>query len=296
MLLHCFEMRVFLLLFLILITHRHVKSLALLPREETITSKVVNTQCRLQLSIGRVPGSAMPQDWAASGAKLALPNLVVEFTDDACEYEMSKERFLNSSQKSFLSMKPLTQPSFVSLKGEQEVKVTDGAYSFELSRIEALRYNFRFFLDFPDGATRNDVQLPAERIFFSSICWLADEKTIKNAERRKKEFEKKLGEVEKEISELQEKSTNFFSKALALRPSILLFEQRDLLSKQISELQQIYPLVKDDIVRGPNGTLFVKEGYMAVKRYAGALGSQEQYHWVGKFQIKDFQEGDVVVS
>jgi len=290
-------MRNFRRLLLTLLTHP-LATLALTssapPRGDAIAPRLANQRCRMQLTVGRVPGSAMPPEWAASGAQLSLSDLVVEFTDRSGAYEMSKERLLGSGT-ACKRLAPSTQPSFVGRKGTETVRVTEGAYTFELQRIEALRYSLRFCLDFPEGAVRNDVTLPAERVFFSTVCWLDNDSVLDSAEKRYTELEDERDKVAKEMVELKKSSStgNFFTKAAALRPSILLLERRNSLEEQIEEMRQLYPLQKKKLVQGPNGTLFAKEGYMSVKRYAGALGAQEQYHWVGQFLIKDFMEGSM---
>ena len=61
-----------------------------------LLSNLQTVQAELLISIGRVPGTAMPPEWAASGAKLGF-TLEVEFTNEQAEYEMSKERLLRVS-------------------------------------------------------------------------------------------------------------------------------------------------------------------------------------------------------
>lgn len=61
-----------------------------------LLSNLQTIQAELLISIGRVPGTAMPPEWAASGAKLGF-TLEVEFTCEQAEYEMSKERLLRVS-------------------------------------------------------------------------------------------------------------------------------------------------------------------------------------------------------
>ena len=119
----------------------------------------------------------MPPEWAASGAKLGLAVEVV-FTNEKCQYEMSKERLLRGDimmGNSFMTVEPLNEPSFISSNGLQMVKVLPGAYGCQMQDIESRRYAFRFFLDFPEGAKRNDVVLPAERLYFLSTCWLVND-------------------------------------------------------------------------------------------------------------------------
>lgn len=73
-----------------------------------LLSRLQDIQCELLLSIGRIPGTAMPADWAASGAKLGL-TLELEFTNEQCDYEMSKERLLKGD--ALMGTKLYTHPS-----------------------------------------------------------------------------------------------------------------------------------------------------------------------------------------
>lgn len=259
---------------------------------EALVSRIQTAQCELLMSVGRIPGTAMPPEWAASGARLGLP-LEVEFTDEPCaDYEMTKERLLGDGRPTFRSVEPLNVPTFISKKGQETVKVTPGAYGCELQQIEAEQYKFRFFLDFPEGAVRNDVELPAERIYFLTSCWIENERSIERAKRRKGELEKSLKQCNEDLVQLSKDSTGFFQKAMSFRENVLLVERRAALETQLEELEQTYPLQTDKIIRGPNGVLFVKEGIIAVKRFRGTMGTREQYHWVGTFSISEFFEDE----
>lgn len=71
-----------------------------------------------------------------------------------------------------------------------------------------------------------------------------------------------------------------------------LAEKRGKLRAQLADLEQKYPLDSARVVAGPNGIVFAKEGVVAVKRLRGAMGTREQYHWVGTFTYNDFFEDD----
>lgn len=236
----------------------------------------------------------MPPDWAASGAKLGFA-LEVEFTDEQCEYEMGKERLLKGDAlmgSNLMSVEPLNAPSFVSAKGKEVVNVLPGAYGCQIQGIESKQFAFRFFLDFPDGAKRNDVELPAERIYFLSSCWLADDAVLDRATRRRKDIDESIQQITRDLDELEDKSSNIFQKAVAFRQSIDLVERRAKLRAQLDELEQNYPLDPTRVVRSPNGIIFAKDGVLAVKRVRGAMGTREQYHWVGTFSFNKFFEDD----
>ena len=81
-----------------------------------------------------------------------------------------------------------------------------------------------------------------------------------------------------------------FQKISMFRQSVELVDRRDKLQAQLDELSQKYPLDNGKVIRGPHNIIFAKEGYVAVKRLRGAMGTREQYHWVGTFTYDDFFE------
>lgn len=257
------------------------------------TSKMSQLQCALQVSVGRIPGTAMPKDWAASGARLGFP-LELEFTDDLCsDYEMTKESLLKQATKNPRAVVPLNEPSFVSLtKGTETIEVKEGAFSCQLQTAQAQQYSLRFFLDFPNGAERNDVTLPAERIYFLWSCWILNEGSIDMAEGLKSSLEKQLNGVQQELEAFQQQ--NILQQAMGLRQNVLLVEQKGKLQAQLDEVIKTYPIPSNpmELVEGPNGLIFPKEGVIAVKRWGGSLGTREQYHWVGTFTLVEFFEED----
>ena len=111
------------------------------------------------------------EEWAASGAKLGLP-LNLQFSTKECDelsIDVNQETLLTGPPAAAaampempmtvvpLAVQPLNEPSFTSTKGVETVKVTPGAFSCQIQVPETARYSFRFFLDFPEGAVRNDV-------------------------------------------------------------------------------------------------------------------------------------------
>lgn len=241
----------------------------------------------------------MPPEWAASGAILGFV-LEVEFTDEPCEYEMTKERLLKGDAlmgSTLLSVEPLNTPSFVSANGKETIKVEAGAYGCHIQGLESRQFAFRFFLDFPEGAKRNDVELPAERIYFLSSCWLLSEgeegkKSLARASRRKEGLVEAIEHINNELNELEQKEGNILQKAGFFKESMSLAERRGKLNAQLEELEQTYPIDSSKIIQGPNGIIFAKEGVVAVKRLRGAMGTREQYHWVGTFSYNDFFEDE----
>lgn len=263
---------------------------ALLSRLQTI-------QTELAVSVGRIPGTAMPPEWAASGAKLGF-TLQLEFTNEDANYEMTKENLLKGDAlmgNQLLSVEPLNDPSFVSVGGKEFIKVEKGAYGCQIQNVASRQYALRFFVDFPEGAKRNDVELPPERIYFLSSCWLTDaygESTLNRARGRWEKVTKSIQQINQEIEELGSKEGNVFQKALALREQFELVERRGKFNAQLADLEQSYPLDSSKVIEGPKDIIFAKEGVIAVKRLKGVGGTREQYHWVGTFGFKDFFEDE----
>ena len=49
----------------------------------------------------------------------------------------------------------------MSANGQESIRVEAGAHGCQTQGLESRQYAFRFFLDFPNGAKRNVVELPA---------------------------------------------------------------------------------------------------------------------------------------
>lgn len=265
---------------IILLSHAIAVVGALQTTSTSATQQLEDTICRLQLSIGRVEGTVMPADWAASGVRLTLPNLELQFR--AAESD-DKEKFLGppASQRVLV---PLCEPTFVDMKGQQRVRVGKGAYCF--FRAEGPKMNFRFFLDFPDGAKRNDVILPSERVFFTSFCWLSgDELATEMALRQETQAE--LQQLEDLYDKLDD-AKGVLQQTLRLRSKVLLKDRITFLRARLKEQDEALPDVREKpVIQGP-GILFSKEGCITVKRYGGILGMREEYHIVGTFKINEF--------
>ena len=126
-------------------------------------------ECRVTLSVGREPGTWMPQDWAASGARLSLP-LTVRFSEEIVDLGFPSEEALNPSGSRYAKKLYCDGGSFVGASGAVFVKASGGAWATEPSAVPGAR-KLNFFIDFTEGAKRNDVTLPAGRVFFSSAMW-----------------------------------------------------------------------------------------------------------------------------
>lgn len=294
----------------------------------SILSRFHNINCKLFVTIDKTAPPPTNNDddsnnsnnlssSIATGSKLGLP-LEIQFTSSTCtNYEMNNEPLLHGTNQlnpgptipPLLSLQPLAEPKFVSLEGQQSVKVSEGCYACQLTDGFSQQCFFRFFLDFPEGATRNDVTLPAERVYFMTACWLTDyqnksgaaesgsggENIIAKARQWKTEYESSLSSLNTKIHQLENDDTvGLVARTRRFPQYIDLLKQRKNLINQIDMLNERFPLDRP-MVEGPNGTLFLKEGVVAVKReVSGEGGGGEgkgvgtRYCWIGTFSFKDF--------
>lgn len=251
-----------------------------------------NVQCKLIMNVGRTPNTAMPREWAASGAKLALP-LEVKFTAYECAPDMNTESLLGGDlHSSFLVVEPKSEPTFVSMKGQETVKVMPGAYNVQAQSFDEQQHSLRFFLDFPDGAVRNDVSLPKERIYFMTACWDENDKLIEQAMKWRQDILKSLYQINIDLRERSWEKNNgsLFGAADKFRHSVELAKRRSKLELQLEMLEDRFPLEDGRLVNAPNNLYVLKEGVIAVKRFSKDRAAREEYHWVGTFCFKEFSK------
>ena len=154
-----------------LIAVAHMRSQILACLLQSAAALTLNAfSCRVTLNIGREPGTWMPDDWAASGARMSLP-LDVTFSDEPVE--CTEPNFLQNrdvklpslpGEGSSTSRLQCSGGSFVGAQGEVVVKADGGAWSAQPTG-QCGEHLLRFYLDFPEGAARNDVSLPARQLY-----------------------------------------------------------------------------------------------------------------------------------
>ena len=249
----------------------------------TSGSVIGGQRWKLSLNIGRESGTWMPPAWAASGARLALP-VDVEFQSaDATQF---REPLLGES-KGTCRLR-VTQPGkFIGPAGEEVVAATNGAWRATEAPGGYGETYLRFFLDFPDGAQRNDVTLPAGRVFFTTGVWARDdlERAEAEAERLKSLLERLDAEgaqADKEIA-----SANLLQKAAAVRAAVNRNDQRVTLVAQYKAVASCLPGT-DGTLEGPSGVRVAKKGGLCIK-VKRLLG--DQYHILGSFTMCPI-EGD----
>ena len=137
----------------------------------------------------------MPKDWASSGARLPILGLDVEFQDEPCmrvAQVLGDDESINpmkidiftaarpilGERRDIYSLRVLQPGSFTGSSGAIQVPaMTEGAWA-QVTTGKQGEYRLRFMIDFPEGARRNDVELPVGRLVFTTRCFLSSSTTI----------------------------------------------------------------------------------------------------------------------
>jgi len=260
----------------------------------SFTPSIAGTTWKLSLSIGREEGTWMPSDWAASGARLAFP-IEVNFDTAACDAAIRpvQEALMGDVVRKLSPVGP--PPSFVSMTGKEQVAITPGGWS-ETELLGSAtngapdqpgRYAVRFFLDLPEGCSRNDVHIAAnERIFFTCGFWAADTFAKSVAEFAKAKEALEALEVAMDAAKAESQTgSNPIARALAMRKQVNLLDKRTLLYSKLRVAQDSAPDDEWGTIEGPDGLRVSKRGGLCVKRKGGPFGMRDEFHILGTFEM-----------
>ena len=244
---------------------------------------------RLSLNVGRERGTWMPEDWAKSGARLLLP----------VEAEFTAEQFLEEPEplvgRTCFVVKPLGDATFVGAGGTVRVPVRRGAWSVtppEAGKRPAL---LRFWLDFPEECARNDVVLPAGRVFFNAPVWQQPEleRGETEAARARAALEAAGADLEAHVAEHGQDVSPL--KVFCFRKRVTLVEAVQRAARRVDLVAQLTP--DEDVVPTPgpwpgvaaDSSLAVGGGGLVVKR-PGRIGVGVEYHILGKCTFAPVEE------
>ena len=256
---------------------------------------VAPTMCganwKMSMNIGREPGTAMPPEWAASGARLLLP-VPIAFEAGACDAAIRpvNEKLMGERVRRVAP----GAASFIDVDGEQQVHISSGGWSETELKDGAVGrerdrpgiYALRFFLDFPGGARRNDVECPPGRVFFTTGYWAGDALAAAEAEFAKVQADCAALEVAMAQAREDAQQGSPLARAAALRNQVTLQDRRVLLNAKLADARAAVPAKeRGGAVEGPNGLHVSNVGTVCVKRQGGFLGLREEYHIIGTFTL-----------
>ena len=231
------------------------------PRHPTAVG-LEGSSWKITLNVGREKGTWMPEQWAASGARLSLP-LELTFTDEPIKAQWLQP-LVDPDEPSLgpdtRKLRVRENGSFVGAQGLVAVEVLGGAWCAQpTGRCGESRLNF--YLDFPEGCSRNDVSIPAGRVFFRTACWDSDE--LGAAQAKAEAVRDELLALTDPANERTQQG-NLFERANALRAEASR-------SERVEELQYALQLYRralpgpDGSIAAPGGLRLAKAGGLSIK-------------------------------
>ena len=248
-------------------------------------NKLTKASWKLSLSIGRETGTWMPEEWAASGARLLLP-ITVEF--DSEPYPGEPEALVG--QTSF-RVRPVGESSFVGVGGKVTVPVRGGAWAIQPPKPPQKPALLRFWLEFPEEAKRNDVTLPPGRVFFTAPVW--QEIELERGAEARKEARERYEEAETKSAELADQAVkaNPLAKIFGLRKQVLALDEKNAALRKLERVERYLGGSSEGgagpfpgLAAGASLTLGTTGG-LVVKR-TPRIGVGTEYHILGKFQAQ----------
>jgi hypothetical protein len=236
----------------------------------------------------------MPEEWGASGARLAMPvEVLVE--SEWCDEE-DREFMQGSGKCDRLSV--LEDPVFVSLeKGQQTVRFADqGGWRIATRRAGKAgdAAMLRFWLDVVDTAIRNDVTVKArERLYCTANCWREQE--FQQGLRRFRPVQAALDDAQQtidqrlshETGDRRLDGTNPVDTVKASIDMAVLVKNRDDRLFELREAERKLPSTSTMQLSMPGhwpGTtekLIIAKGKIGVKRRAAGFLGGEEIHILG---------------
>jgi hypothetical protein len=253
-----------------------------------LLSTLAGTSWRIALNIGRERGTWMPEEWAASGARLVLPVDVRFDTEPATE----EHEPLIGEQDGTCRLRALGPAKFVGATGEVEVPALDGCWRATESGRGGEVF-LRFFLDFPKEAVRNDVVFPSGRVFFTNGLWDAEQLAL--CEEAVAQLQQQVDEIDQQQKASEAKVAadgGLLTRAGALREGARRYEERDLLLAKLRAVVVSLP-GPSGTVDGPSGLAVGKRGGLSVKRRGPWYrGFGDEYHMLGTFSMAPLEAED----
>ena len=247
--------------------------------------KLSKASWKLSLSIGREQGTWMPEEWAASGARLLLP-ITVEF--DSVPYPGEPEALVG---RTCFRVRPLGDASFVGVGGKVTVPVRGGAWAIQPPKPPQKPALLRFWLEFPEEAKRNDVTLPPGRVFFTAPVW--QEIELERGAEARKEARERYEEAETKSAQLADEAVkaNPLAKIFGLRKQVLALDEKNAALRKLERVERYLGGSSDGgagpfpgLAAGVSLTLGTTGG-LVVKR-TPRIGVGTEYHILGKFQAQ----------
>lgn len=271
----------------------------------TTRSPWAAAEWRLDLSIGREPGTYMPEDWGASGGRLLFSVDCLITSENVATTDREESSFFGNRKAHQMTI--LEDPTYITSQGEQFISMPEngGAWSLQLPRQKGQAGTLRMWLDLeetlPNGlaAQKNDVTLQAnDRLYLTAKCWRESDFEVgrmkmKPIERALVRAQERLDStLSHETGDRRLDGTNPLDTVSASIDMAVLVKDRDDCIQALREAELIYPRQADGVRSNggvasghwPGSTeelIVSSEGAVAVKR---KKLFREEFHIVGKWK------------
>ena len=186
---------------------------------------------------------------------------------------------------------------FIGAQGEATVSVSAGAWAtWPTGRCG--EHRLRFYLDFGEGARRNDVNIPAGRVYFDSACWDRDELRAAEADEAAlgSELETMLSNsYEADLSAADGGTMSLLAQAQDARERFVREGQIRTLQWELSYLKRAMPgRARVGLLAAPGGVLLGDAGGLSIRADGlstlwGLAG--EVFYILGTFSVAEPEQG-----
>jgi hypothetical protein len=203
------------------------------------------------LNFGREPGTLMPDEWGATGGRLAL-DLPIEITSDR---PSSPDQDAMLQRNSF-RMNPITDSKYVTMEGEKQCSFApEGQWKIRLPSGKATGKAGKLmgFIDLQSDLRKNDIHLrKGERIYLTAKCWREEELEralirLRPIQRNYIQKQNKLTKaLEHESGDRRLDGIDPVETILGMKDTAQLVLARDEALREYQEANTVYPTVEDD--------------------------------------------------
>ena len=251
---------------------------------------------RLDLNFGREAGSEMPEEWGASGARLALGVRVMVGSE-----AIPKQSVDPTVGNGAMVIEPINDGkslTYINSKGEQTAEMTGGGWKIDLPQGggKGLASTLKVCLDLHNGLERNDITVSSDRLFLFAPCWREEEYSRGNAAMTPivtaaKEAQRVLEEqLNHESGDRRLDGSDPIETIAAYKDMAQLVADRDEKKRRRREAEKIYPKATDNAMGhwpGSTELLVIGTGSILIKRRR-LFG--EEFQVIGKWSAVPVQQ------
>ena len=231
---------------------------------------------RIEINFGREVSTEMPEEWGASGARLALPVSVIVGSDAIPKHSIDP-----TIGNGAMSIEPFgggKSSTYINSRGEQTVEISGGGWKIELPKGgKGLASTLKICLDLESELERNDVAVSPDRLYLFAPCWREEEYHRGKAAMTPivaaaKEAQRVLDEqLEHEGGDRRLDGTDPIDTIAAYKDMAQLVADRDEKKRRRREAEKVYPRESDDDSRmghwpGSTEPLVIGRGNVLIKR------------------------------